>query len=61
MVIVMNVFEIISANILFLQQRANALSLEESFGKSTVAVTGRHVYVAWHTNETINNNEDVFF
>jgi hypothetical protein len=43
------------------QHAAASVNLEESFGKSTVAVTGRHVYVAWHTNDTVNNNEDVFF
>lgn len=40
-----------------------ALGSDEASGKSsaTLAVTGRNVYVAWHTNDTVNENEDVFF
>ena len=39
------------------------LGLEESSGKSTSTIsgTGRHIYVAWHTNDTVNGNEEVFF
>jgi hypothetical protein len=42
---------------------ADSLGSEESSGKSTstISVTGRHVYVAWHTNNTVNGNEEVFF
>jgi hypothetical protein len=41
----------------------DSLGSEESSGKSTstISVTGRHVYVAWHTNNTVNGNEEVFF
>jgi hypothetical protein len=61
-IIIVTVFGIMTVSILsLLQQRVAALSLEESFGMSTVAVTGRNVYVAWHTNDTGNNNEVVFF
>ena len=60
-VIIIKVFGLIAASILVAQQHAAALSLEESFRKSTVDVTGRNVYVAWHTNDTTNGNEEVFF
>lgn len=43
------------------QHAAASVNLEESFGKSAIAVTGRNVYVAWHTNDTVNSNEKVFF
>ena len=47
LIVIMNVFGIMSTSILVLPQHASAsVHLEESFGKSTVAVTGRHVYVA---------------
>jgi hypothetical protein len=34
--------------------------VQESPGESTVAVTGKNVYVAWHTNKTANGNEEIF-
>jgi hypothetical protein len=37
------------------------LPVLKNFLKSTVAVMGRNVYVAWHTNDTVNGNEEVFF
>jgi hypothetical protein len=44
-------------------QATDSLGSEKSSGKSTstISVTGRHVYVAWHTNNTVNGNEEVFF
>jgi hypothetical protein len=48
---------------LYVVLATDSLRSEESSGKSTstISVTGRHVYVAWHTNNTVNGNEEVFF
>lgn len=67
LIISIKVFGIITASVVLPQMHtmraADAASVgsEEALGKSTVAVTGRHVYVVWHTNDTINKNEEVFF
>jgi len=61
LVIVIKIIGMIAPNIILPQQQivraVHALGSDEASGKSsaTLAVTGRNVYVAWHTNE------DVFF
>jgi hypothetical protein len=53
-----NVCGVMSVSIL-LPQHAVSAELEKSFGKSAISVIGRHVYVAWHTNDMVNGNEEV--
>jgi hypothetical protein len=55
---------IILASVIFPpSQLVSTLSSEEASEKpsAALAVTGRNIYVAWHTNSTLNSNDDVFF
>jgi hypothetical protein len=64
-IIVMLIVIILNPIMLFLPvvHATDSLGSEASSGKSTstISVTGRHIYVAWHTNNTVNGNEEVFF
>lgn len=66
-VIAIKIIGIIASSIILPQQQivraVSNLSSEKvsETPSATLAVTGRNVYVVWHTNDTVNGNEEVFF
>jgi hypothetical protein len=59
-IMIFTVFGVVITTV-FCLPRQQRLCFKEFLEKSTIAVTGRNVYVAWHTNNTVNGNEEVFF